>query len=223
MAEKIFDPILTYSDEFHHAVTEQYRRIVSYFKPDFMLGLTATPERLDGRSSYEICDYNVPYEISLKKAINKGMLVPFHYFGIFDDTDYSALHVVRGRYDEKELNETYIGNVHRHEMIYKHYCKYGSRRALGFCCAREHAEEMAKDFSLRGIPAAAVYSGEQGEYALERSSAIRKLNEGTLRVVFSVDMFNEGVVLPSFGLCARPQKPRKNGISGLFFSQKHIS
>ena len=96
-------------DEFHHAVTDQYQRIVAYFKPEFMLGLTATPERMDGRSIYEICDYNVPYEISLKEAINKGMLVPFHYYGIYDDTDYSSLHVVRGRYDEKELNETYIG------------------------------------------------------------------------------------------------------------------
>ena len=114
-------------DEFHHAVNDQYRRIVDYFKPKFLLGLTATPERLDGRNIYEICDYNVPYEISLKDAINKGMLVPFHYYGIYDDTDYSGIHIVRGRYDEKELNETYIGNVHRHDLIYKYYCKYGSR------------------------------------------------------------------------------------------------
>ena len=187
-------------DEFHHAVTDQYRRIVDYFKPEFLLGLTATPERMDGRSIYEICDYNVPYEISLKEAINKGMLVPFHYYGIYDDTDYSSLHVVRGRYDEKELNETYIGNVHRHEMIYKYYCKYASKRALGFCCSREHAEEMARDFTSRGIPAAAVYSGEQGEYARERSYAIQKLNAGTLRVVFSVDMFNEGVDIASLDM-----------------------
>ena len=97
-------------DEFHHAVNDQYRRIVDYFKPQFLLGLTATPERMDGRNIYEICDYNVPYEISLKDAINKGMLVPFHYYGIYDDTDYSKLHIVRGKYDEKELNETYIGS-----------------------------------------------------------------------------------------------------------------
>ena len=114
-------------DEFHHAINDQYQRIVNYFKPQFLLGLTATPERMDGRNIYEICDYNVPYEISLKEAINKGMLVPFHYYGIFDDTDYSKIHIVRGRYDEKELNETYIGNVHRYELIYKYYCKYGSR------------------------------------------------------------------------------------------------
>ena len=132
-------------DEFHHAVNEQYQRIVKYFKPQFLLGLTATPERMDGRNIYEICDYNVPYEISLKDAINKGMLVPFHYYGIYDDTDYSGLHLIRGRYDEKELNETYIGNVHRHDLIYKYYCKYGSKKALGFCCSRAHAEEMAKE------------------------------------------------------------------------------
>lgn len=105
MAEKIVRPILTYADEFHHSVNEQYQRIVDYFKPKFLLGLTATPERMDGKNIYEICDYNVPYEISLKEAINKGMLVPFHYYGIFDETDYSKLHIVRGRYDEKELNE----------------------------------------------------------------------------------------------------------------------
>ena len=184
-------------DEFHHAVNDQYKRIVEYFKPQFLLGLTATPERMDGRNIYEICDYNVPYEISLKDAINKGMLVPFHYYGIFDDTDYSGLHVVRGKYDEKELNETYIGNVHRHDLIYKYYCKYGSKRALGFCCSRAHAEEMAKEFCKRGIPSVAVYSNADGDFSEDRSTAIEKLKNGEIRVIFSVDMFNEGVDITS--------------------------
>ena len=184
-------------DEFHHAVNEQYQRIVDYFKPKFLLGLTATPERMDGKNIYEICDYNVPYEISLKEAINKGMLVPFHYYGIFDETDYSKLHIVRGRYDEKELNETYIGNVSRYELIYKYYCKYGSRQALGFCCSREHAREMAKEFSKRGIPSVAVFSDASGEYTEDRNVAIRQLKQGKIRVIFSVDMFNEGVDITS--------------------------
>lgn len=184
-------------DEFHHAVNEQYQRIVDYFKPKFLLGLTATPERMDGKNIYEICDYNVPYEISLKEAINKGMLVPFHYYGIFDETDYSKLHIVRGRYDEKELNETYIGNVRRYELIYKYYCKYGSRQALGFCCSREHAREMAKEFSKRGIPSVAVFSDASGEYTEDRNVAIRQLKQGKIRVIFSVDMFNEGVDITS--------------------------
>lgn len=184
-------------DEFHHAVNDQYQRIVNYFKPQFLLGLTATPERMDGRNIYEICDYNVPYEISLKEAINKGMLVPFHYYGIFDDTDYSKLHIVRGRYDEKELNETYIGNVHRYELIYKYYCKYGSRQALGFCCSKEHAREMAREFSSRGIPSVAVFSDASGEYTEKRNVAIQKLKKGEIRAIFSVDMFNEGVDITS--------------------------
>lgn len=184
-------------DEFHHAVNDQYQRIVNYFKPQFLLGLTATPERMDGRNIYEICYYNVPYEISLKEAINKGMLVPFHYYGIFDDTDYSKLHIVRGRYDEKELNETYIGNVHRYELIYKYYCKYGSRQALGFCCSKEHAREMAREFSSRGIPSVAVFSDASGEYTEKRNVAIQKLKNGEIRAIFSVDMFNEGVDITS--------------------------
>ena len=193
-----FDYIVV--DEFHHAVNDQYRRIVDYFKPKFLLGLTATPERMDGRNIYELCDYNVPYEISLYEAINKGMLVPFHYYGIYDDTDYSKLHVVRGRYDEKELNETYIGNVHRHDLIYKYYCKYGSNRALGFCCSRAHAEEMAKEFCLRGTPAVAVYSDANGEYSETRDVAIEKLRAGEIKVIFAVDMFNEGVDITSLDM-----------------------
>lgn len=190
-----FDYIVV--DEFHHSVNNQYRRIVEYFKSEFLLGLTATPERMDGKNIYEICDYNVPYEISLKSAINKGMLVPFHYYGIYDNTDYSGIHIVRGKYDEKELNETYIGNVYRHDLIYKYYRKYGSKRALGFCCSREHAEEMAQEFCKRGIPSVAVYSNSNSEYAEERSVAIKKLTDGEIRVIFSVDMFNEGVDIPS--------------------------
>lgn len=106
----------------------------------------------------------MPYEISLKDGINKGMLVPFHYYGIYDETDYTKLHIVKGKYAEEELNRTYIGNAYRHELIYKYYCKYGSRQALGFCCSRKHAEEMAKEFGKRGIPSAAVYSNADGEF-----------------------------------------------------------
>ena len=158
-----------------------------------MLGLTATPERMDGKNIYEICDYNVPYEISLKEAINKGMLVPFHYYGIYDETDYSSLHLVKGRYDEKELNETYIGNIKRYDLIYKYYMKYRSKRALGFCCSRQHAEEMAKEFCKRGIEAVAVYSNADGEFSEDRDKAIEKLKKQEIKMIFSVDMFNEGV------------------------------
>ncbi|MBD5526590.1 MAG: DEAD/DEAH box helicase family protein [Lachnospiraceae bacterium] len=187
-------------DEFHHAVNDRYQRIVNYFKPQFLLGLTATPERMDGRNIYEICDYNVPYEISLKEAINKGILVPFHYYGIYDETDYSSLHLVKGRYDEKELNETYIGNVRRYDLIYKYYRKYPSKRALGFCCSRQHAEEMAKEFCKRGVEAVAVYSNADGEFSEDREKAVEKLKKQEIKVIFSVDMFNEGVDIASLDM-----------------------
>ena len=101
--------------------------------------------------------------------------------------------MVKGRYDEKELNETYIGNVKRYDLIYKYYMKYRSKRALGFCCSRQHAEEMAKEFCKRGIESVAVYSNADGEFSEDRDKAIEKLKNQEIKVIFSVDMFNEGV------------------------------
>lgn len=154
------------------------------FKPRFLLGLTATPERLDGRSIYELYDYNVPYQISLQDAINKGMLVPFHYYGVYDETvNYSGIRKVKGRYDEGELTKELLATK-RYDLIYKHYMKYRSDKALGFCCSRKHAEEMAKEFCLRNIPAVAVYSNSDGEYAEDRKEALRRLECGEIKVIF---------------------------------------
>lgn len=194
-APDYFDYIVI--DEFHHAVNNQYMNVINYFKPKFLLGLTATPDRMDGRSVYEICDYSVPYEITLKTAINKGVLVPFHYYGIYDETDYSNLHIVKGKYTEEELNKLYIGNVVRYDLIYKNYQKYRSKRALGFCSSRAHAEEMAKQFNQRGIPSVAVYSNANGEFSADRQIAIERLINNEIKIIFSVDMFNEGVDIPS--------------------------
>lgn len=199
LQEKFFSPdYFDYIviDEFHHAVNSQYRSIINYFRPKFLLGLTATPDRMDNKNIYEICDYNVPYEISLREGINKGMLVPFHYYGIYDKTDYSRLRRRRGQYVEEELNRVYIGNDERHELIYKHYRKYPSRRAFGFCCSRLHAEDTAGEFCRRGIPAAAVYSDAEGRFSEDRDIALNRLKRGEIRVIFSVDMFNEGIDLP---------------------------
>ncbi len=187
-------------DEFHHAVNKQYRKIADYFQPKFMLGLTATPERMDGKNIYEICDYNVPYEISLKEAINKGMLVPFHYYGIYDETDYSGLHLFQGHYTENDLTEIYKNNAKRYELIFKYYMKYKSIRALGFCCSKIHAEEMAREFCQRGIASVAVYSGSHGDFSMDRDDAVQKLKNKEIRVIFSVDMFNEGLDIASLDM-----------------------
>lgn len=196
--ENNFDYIII--DEFHHAVNEQYQRIVNYFKPQFLLGLTATPERMDGKNIYKLCDYNVPYEISLKEAINKGILVPFHYYGIYDEIDYSNLHFIKGHYDKKELTEIYKYNTRRYDLIYKHYMKYHSKRALGFCCSKKHAEQMAKEFCKRGISSVAVYSNAKGEFSEEREKAIQQLINQDIKVIFSIDMFNEGLDIASLDM-----------------------
>ena len=187
-------------DEFHHAVNKQYKNIIEYFKPKFLLGLTATPERMDGRDIFALCDYNVPYEINLAEGINKGMLAPFRYYGIYDDTDYKKIEYNQGHYNIKSLNSAYIANTRRTDLIFMHYSKHKRKRALGFCCSREHAEMMAKEFCKRGVKAASVYSGSQGRYAVDREKALMELKTGILEVIFSVDMFNEGVDVKSIDL-----------------------
>lgn len=186
-------------DEFHHAVAGNYQNILSYFKPKFLLGLTATPERLDNRDVFALCDYNLVYEVRLKGAINKGWLVPFRYYGIYDETDYSKVSFKNGKYDEAELEEALM--IHkRADLILKHYRKYKSSRALGFCSSRKHAEYMARYFCEKGIKACSVVSGEGMEYSEAREEAINKLKKGEIQVIFSVDMFNEGLDVPSVDL-----------------------
>ena len=99
-----------------------------------------------------------------------------------------------------QFYETYIGNVKRYDLIYKYYMKYRSKRALGFCCSRQHAEEMAKEFCKRGVESVAVYSNADGECSEDRDKAIEKLKNQEIRVIFSVDMFNEGVDIASLDM-----------------------
>lgn len=187
-------------DEFHHAVSSNYRKIIDYFTPKFLLGLTATPERLDSKDVFSICDYNTVYEIRLSDAINKGYLLPFRYYGIYDQmVDYENIEFKNGKYNDKELEEALMLDK-RGELILKHYEKYNSGRALGFCSSKKHAEYMAKYFCENGVTAVAVYSGENGEYAENRTEAVNKLTKGEIKVIFSVDMFNEGLDIPAIDM-----------------------
>lgn len=193
-----FDYIIV--DEFHHAVSNNYKKIIDYFIPKFLLGLTATPERLDSKDVFALCDYNMVYEVRLKDAISKGWLVPFRYYGIYDETvNYEDIDYKNGKYDDKQLEEALMLNK-RGEIILNHYLKYNSKRAMGFCTSRHHAEYMAKVFNENNIPSAAVYSGEKGEYSEDRNIALSKLTSGELKVIFSVDMFNEGLDVPAIDM-----------------------
>lgn len=205
-SKEAFDYIIV--DEFHHAVAESYKGLIGYFRPKFLLGLTATPERLDNQDVFALCDYNTVYDVRLKEAINKGWLVPFRYYGVFDDTtDYDEISYSKGKYDEKQLEEALsIGK--RADLILKHYLKYNSRRALGFCSGRGHAVYMAKYFMENGVKACAVISGAgsvnsfdasnngNASYILDRKVAVEKLKAEKISVVFSVDIFNEGLDIP---------------------------
>lgn len=193
-----FDYIVV--DEFHHAVSKNYQNIINYFNPKFMLGLTATPDRLDNKDVFSICDYNKVYEATLKTAIDKGWLVPFRYYGIYDESvNYDKVEYKNGKYNEKELEKALSIN-NRAELILKHYKKYKSTRALGFCTSKSHAEFMAKYFNENGVPSCAVYSSSEGEYNEERSIALKKLRDEDINVIFSVDMFNEGLDIKSIDM-----------------------
>lgn len=186
-------------DEFHHAAAGNYQNIINYFNPRFLLGLTATPERLDNKDVFALCDYNVVYEVRLRDAINKGWLVPFRYYGIYDDTQYENVEYNKGKYNERQLEEALMVE-RRGNLIFNHYNKYKSHRALGFCSSKNHAEYMARYFNEKGVKACSVYSGELGQHCLDRKEAIEKLQSGELKVIFSVDMFNEGLDIPSVDL-----------------------
>lgn len=187
-------------DEFHHASSKNYQKILDYFAPKFLLGLTATPERLDGKDILSICDYNLVYEVTLKDAINKGDLVPFRYYGIYDDTvNYDNITFLNGKLNEKELEQALM-IAKRDNLVLGNYNKYTSKSCIGFCSSRNHASHMAKSFNKAGVKSLAVYSGIQSEYCEERSSALNKLRTGEVQVLFTVDMFNEGLDIPNIDL-----------------------
>ncbi|MDY5872213.1 MAG: DEAD/DEAH box helicase family protein [Candidatus Methanomethylophilaceae archaeon] len=182
-------------DEFHHAVTDGYRTIFNHFTPKFLLGLTATPERMDHRDVFILCDYNVPFEIGLSDAIRFGRLVPFTYHGIADDTDYDNIRFSNGRYSREDL-ETSLSDMKRADLILSHFMKYHSERAIGFCSGIRHAEFMKDYFESHGIPSRAIVSGGDDD----RIASVEDFEGGKVRVLFTVDMFNEGVDIPSIDL-----------------------
>lgn len=196
-----FDYIVV--DEFHHAAARQYKKILSYFHPKFLLGLTATPYRLDGRDLYMLCDYNVPYQMNLFNAIAQGYLSPFRYYGIYDPTDYENVKIRGMHFDAAALEHTYDQNLERASLIYRHYQKHPSSRGLGFCITRKHARFMAKYFQSKGIPCASVVSDpdlSETSTDMDRESALKKLVDGDLKILFSVDLFNEGTDIPNLDL-----------------------
>lgn len=186
-------------DEFHHAAATSYGKLLDNIEPTVLLGLTATPERPDGEDILHWFDGRKPdVELRLWEALERGYLVPFHYFGIHDDLDLSRVTWKRGRgYDVSELTELFTNARTRVDLVVQalldKLTNVSAMKAVGFCVSIQHAEFMADEFNARGIPAHAVTSAMTPE---AREAALRDLKEGSIKAVFTVDLFNEGVDVP---------------------------
>ncbi|TDT70475.1 superfamily II DNA or RNA helicase [Hypnocyclicus thermotrophus] len=190
-----FDYIII--DEFHHASSNSYKKIIKYFKPKFLLGLTATPERMDGKDVLEICDYNLVGEIRLKEALEKELLVPFHYFGITDNSiNYEKIKNKNNMYDEIDLVK-HLNINKRVDFIVeklKLYSFDGDKlKALGFCVNKEHVKYMSIEFNKKGYKTEYLIADNSIK---ERKNIIKKLKNGEIEIIFCVDIFNEGIDIP---------------------------
>jgi superfamily II DNA or RNA helicase len=193
-------------DEFHHAAAASYRRLIAHFRPKFLLGLTATPERTDGGDLLALCQQNLVYRCDLVEGVRKELLAPFHYFGVPDEVDYTNIPWRSTRFDEEALTSA-VATQRRAENALEQLRTRGGSRALGFCVSQRHADFMARFFQDRGLRAVAVHSGAT---SAPRAPSLEQLAAGDLDIVFAVDMFNEGVDLPDLDtvLMLRPTESK---------------
>ncbi|QGU94451.1 DUF3427 domain-containing protein [Clostridium bovifaecis] len=192
-------------DEAHHAGSPTYKKVIEYFKPKFLLGMTATPERSDSENIFDVFN-NVALEVRLREALDLDLVMPFHYFGITDIDGIDLSDVDLKNMDEvaKRLKVN-----KRVDFIIERLNFYGydgeKLKSLGFCANIEHAEYMAAEFNKRGIESICLTGNNSPQ---EREEYIKKLesHEDSLKVIFTVDIFNEGVDIPSINsvLMLRP-------------------
>ncbi|MEN8207350.1 MAG: DUF3427 domain-containing protein [Pseudomonadota bacterium] len=203
-AEDAFDYIIV--DEFHHAAAATYRRLIDHFEPQFLLGLTATPDRTDGADLLALCGENLVYRCDLIDGVNQELLSPFRYFGIPDDVDFTNIPWRSGRFDPEAL-ENAVSTEKRAQNAHGQWQQHGGSRTLAFCVSRRHADYMTDFFTDQGVKSAAVHSGPT---AASRTESLEALEAGELQIVFSVDMFNEGIDVPHIDtvMMLRPTESR---------------
>lgn len=198
-APDFYDYIIV--DEFHHAAAPTYQKLLDYYQPKLLLGLTATPERMDGKSILPYFDNRIAAEIRLPEAIDRKLLCPFQYFGVTDTVNLASLKWGVGGYDKGELSRIYTlsGAVanRRADLVVSALLKYVTDidqvKGLGFCVSIEHGEFMCRYFNEHGIPSMFL-SGKSSEE--ERNAAKGRLVRGEVRFLFAVDIYNEGVDIP---------------------------
>lgn len=188
-------------DEFHHAAAPTYQKLLNYYKPCILLGLTATPERMDGKSILPYFNNRIAAEIRLPEAIDRKLLCPFQYFGVTDTVDLDTLKWSVGGYDKGELSKIYtlsgaIANRradHVVSSLLKYVTDIDEVKGLGFCVSVEHAEFMCRYFNEHNIQSMFLTGKSSDE---ERKTAKQKLVSGEVRFIFVVDIYNEGVDIP---------------------------
>jgi superfamily II DNA or RNA helicase len=191
-----FDMVIV--DEFHHAEAATYHKLLHMLRPKILLGLTATPERADGQDIRHWFAGHTAVELRLWEALERQLLSPFQYFGIHDDVDLQRLEWKRGRgYDTAQLEAAYTDNDARVGIILRAIedtVDVHKMRAIGFCVSISHADFMAERFRRAGIAAVSLHS----EVSVEaRDEAVAQLKRAELAILFTVDLFNEGVDLPT--------------------------
>ena len=183
-------------DEVHHIPAKSYRPILTSFSPKILLGLTATPERMDGEDILLDFSNSISSEIRLPEALNRKLLCPFQYFGLADSVDLTQVSWRKGKYDVGALEKVYTETDRRVLDILNNCEKYltdiNDVCALGFCVSRKHALFMSDKFLEKGLKAAALTS----DNAKERAALFLKLQAREINYLFVVDMFNEGIDIP---------------------------
>ncbi|MDN5101411.1 DEAD/DEAH box helicase [Aliarcobacter butzleri] len=187
-------------DEAHHVASPSYKKILDYFKPKFLLGLTATSNRMDGNSIYEVFDENIALDIRLNEALEHNLIVPFHYYGISDiqSIDYENVDLAKIDLLAKLLSVNKRVDFIIDKMNF--YSNSGNKRkVLGFCVSKEHCNFMSEEFNKKGINSITLTSEDS---ISKREEYIQKLeNENdSLEVIFTVDIFNEGIDIPSINM-----------------------
>lgn len=194
LSDDFYDYIIF--DEVHHIAADSYRKILARFKPKILLGLTATPERMDGEDITQDFDGRISAEIRLDDALNNNLLAPFHYYGITDSVDLRDVKWQGGKYVISELSKVYTYNDQRTGLILRkieeYLPDYRQVRALCFCVDVEHAKNMQAKFQLAGLNSGYLVS----DNGAERVKWNRLLKEKKINFLFVVDMFNEGVDIP---------------------------
>lgn len=184
-------------DEFHHAAAKSYQELLAYYKPTILLGLTATPDRMDGKDILKYFDGRIASRMLLGEAIDRNLLSTFQYYGLTDEVDYRKCKWIKGKYDVSELEKIYTADTKRCSLVLQKVNEYVNDiddvKGLGFCVSVAHADYMAMFFNQRGIPSISLSSKSLDDI---RDDAKQDLISGKIKFIFVVDLYNEGVDIP---------------------------